>query len=393
MPQKITISGIIGLDVLAADIKKEIKGFKPTDELEVEVNSPGGSVFEGIEISNAIKTHKGNTTTIATSLTASMGSFIMMAGDTKKAHDDATFMIHNTSIFTWGDHRALRKTANVVESLTGMLSKAYAKQSETSIGEIQGLMDEETWLFGDEILKSGFVDEIIQTEKPEDKEEAVAFQKLVFLDHIKTLKEKENQNSEIDNLAAYFKGQSSAEIPAKTPTKEKTMDEKEFLALLGKTEGALEAHNKIVLHAGDKQNIAKLALSEFLASSESAKSEYDTAIETAKTEALTEIETGKMSVADAKFTGKILASSEYSEQTKNVGIEMFHGENDMKTFKLLVANEDMMNEKLKSMGVQQNQPEGTPAGGSPSQEQADKGQTMKSVDIIKAKLGNSNKVL
>lgn len=391
MAHKINISGIIGWDVLASDIKKEIRALSPTDDIEIEVNSPGGSVFEGIEISNAIKSHKGKTTTIATSLTASMGSYIMMAGDIKKAHDDASFMIHNASTLSFGDHRDLRKTADVVESLSGMLSKAYARQSGKPLDEIQGLMDAETWLFGDEILASGFVDEIIQTEKPEDKEEAVAFQKLVFLDCIEKLKKEEDKNkNDINNLEAYFKGQKSTR--PNQQTKEKTMEEKELLALLGKTEGALEAHQKIVLAAEKTMDFKALSLREILDSSESAKEEHDTAIEEAKTEASTEIDSTKMSIADAKFAGKILASSEYSEQTKNVGIEMFSGANDMKTFKLLVANEDMMNEKIKSLGVQQNQPDATPAGETPNERQAAIGTTKANAKILSDAINQKGQV-
>lgn len=360
---QLNISGVIGFDVLATDIKKEIKSFKPTDEIDIEINSPGGSVFEGIEISNAIKSHRGKTNIIITGLAASMGSFIAMSGDTIKAHDDATFMIHNASTIEIGDHREMRKTANVLESLTNMLSKSYVNKTGQSNSEIRALMDDETWLFGDEILNAGFIDEIIQTEKPEDKEEAVAFQKLVFNDSIKKVEEEKSSKNDLNNVAAYFKSQDQTGKQQSTPVKkDKVMEEKELLALLAKTEGALEAHQKIV--AEKESDFTKASLEDVLALSESAKAEYDTAIETTKADASTSIEAGKISKADAKFATTVMKS--YGSSVQAVATDFICGESDMKTLKMVVAIADESAEKFKSLQAQVNQPDATPAGDSPT---------------------------
>lgn len=396
MAQKINISGIIGWEVLASDIKKEFKSFKPNDEVDIEINSPGGSVFEGIEISNAIKNHKGKTNVVITGIAASMGSYIAMSGDTIKAHDDATFMIHNASTIEMGDHREMRKTANVLESLTNILSKSYTKQTGQSNSEIRGLMDSETWMFGDEILNAGFVDEIIQTEKPEEKEDAVAFQKLVFLDCIKQMKEEESSKNDLDKVAAYFKTQSPDSTSDKAPEKstqvkkDKIMDEKELLALLAKTEGAVEAHEKIV--AESKTDFEKASLEDVLALSESAKTEYDTAIETTKTEASKEIDSEKLTVADAKFIATIISSGNYGESVKSIGVDALCGESDLKTFKMVTAIADEQAEKIKSLQVQGDQPESTPGAGIPNQEQEDVGKTKANAQTLSDAINNSNKV-
>lgn len=393
---KLNISGIIGWDVLAADIKKEIKGFKPNDEIDIEINSPGGSVFDGIEISNAIKNHKGKTNVVITGLAASMGSYIAMSGDTIKAHDDATFMIHNASTIEWGDHRALRKTANVIESLTGLLSKAYTKQTGQANSEIRDLMNDETWLFGDEILNAGFVDELIETEKPESKEDAVAFYQLEFTDCVKKLKDEENSKNDLENVAAYFKNQTPDFPSDKTPEttnhvkKDKTMDEKELLALLAKHEGSLAAHEKIV--AESKALTESLNLADFLASSESAQKEYDVAIETTKTEASTEIESGKLSKADAKYIATVIASGSYGDSVKNVGVDALIGESDTKTFKMVVAIADEQAEKIKSLQVQGSQPGATPAADAPNQDQSDKGATQAAAESLKGSFTSTSKV-
>ena len=370
--------------------KKEIKSFKPTDEIDIEINSGGGSVFEGLEISNAIKSHKGKTTTIITGFAGSMGSYIALSGDTIKAHDDAVFMIHNVSVFAMGDHRDLRQAANTLESLTSMLSKAYSRKTGQSNSEIRSVMDDESWFYGDEILNAGFVDEIIQTEKPEDKEDAVAYQKLAFIDCIDRLKKEENSKNDLENVAAYFKNQTPDKPEKTNPVKQdKTMNEKELLALLAKHEGSLAAHEKIV--AESKTDFTKSSLKDVLALSESAKKEYDTAIETTKAEASTSIETGKISKADAKFAASVMKS--YGNSVQEVATDFICGDSDMKTLKMVVAISDENAEKFKSLQVQSGQPDATPGADAPNQKQEDDGKTKANAQVLSDRINQQGKVL
>lgn len=331
--KKVSISGIIGLDITSSDFKAEFKEFSPNDNVEIEINSPGGSVFQGIEISNVIKSHKGETTTIATSLTASMGSYIMMAGDIKKAFNDATFMIHNASAIAIGDHIALRKTANVIESLSNTLSKAYTNQTGKENSEIRSMMNAETWLFGDEILNAGFVDEIIESESPEEKEDAVAFQKLVFIDSIEKMKTEDKNAGEIDKLAAYFKEDSVKSEILKNPIPTKTKEE-------------------------------NMELSEFLAQNPTAKAEYDAAIALAKTEGKTELKTELKSIS-AKVL-PIVKSGEYMQRVTEAGFEAMSGERNLTSFIDLVALSDQISQKEKSDSVKDDQPEKTPSDSGPT---------------------------
>jgi ATP-dependent protease ClpP protease subunit len=390
---KIVISGTIGWDVLAADIKKEFADLKPNDEVDIEINSPGGSVFEGIEIANAIKAHKGKTNIIITSFAASMGSYIAMSGDSIKAYEDATFMIHNASTIEWGDHHVLRKAANVVESLTGLISKAYEKQTGQSNTEIRELMNNETWLFGDEILNAGFVDEIIEAEKPETKEEAVAFQKLVFQDCIKKMNDEEKTKTDLDKVAAYFENQTKSNSQPNQgkinqSQEEKKMNEKEFLAFLGKNPDALAAYEKII--AESKTEIENLSLSDYLEKSESGKTEYDAAIENAKADASTEIEAGKISKADAKFAAKVMQT--YGSSVQEVATDFICGESDIKTLKMVVAISDENKENIKSLQIQNGQPPATPATGISTKEQEKIGKTKANAQALSDAINNSNKV-
>jgi len=154
--------------ISAKEVKRQLD--EASGDIAIEISSPGGSVYQGVEIFNAIKKYdKGEVTTIIVSIAASMASYIALAGDTIKAYDNAVYMIHNASIYSWGDHRALRKDADLVESLSSLLAKAYVAKTGKTEKEIGDMLDAETYLFGDEILENGFIDEIITSNEEPDK--------------------------------------------------------------------------------------------------------------------------------------------------------------------------------------------------------------------------------
>lgn len=143
-------------------------------DITIEISSPGGSVYEGIAIFNAIKAYsKGEVTTVIVSLAASMASIIALAGDKIKAYDNSLYMIHNASMWAGGDAKELRKKADHLESITNMLAKNYISKSGKSEKEIIKLLDDETWFYGSEIMDAGFVDEIIASDAEIDSASAI----------------------------------------------------------------------------------------------------------------------------------------------------------------------------------------------------------------------------
>ncbi len=138
-------------------------------DITIEINSPGGSVMEGISIFNAIRAYdKGSVEVVITGLAASMSSYIALAGDSIKAYDNAVYMIHNASIISWGDARQLRKDADHVESLTKLLIKEYIAKTSKDEKAMKKLLDDETYFYGEDILANGFCDEIIDSGKEDD---------------------------------------------------------------------------------------------------------------------------------------------------------------------------------------------------------------------------------
>ena len=165
--KKITISGEIGWDYTSLSVKDSLRSANGSD-IELEIASPGGDVFDGIEIYNAIRDYKRDnpkSQIMATlkGLVASMASYIASnpAIDLVAAEDNAVYMIHNPWMLAMGDYREMVKQSAFLEGLAGILASAYVERTGKKETEIRSLMDSETWLFGSEMKDAGFVDEMV----------------------------------------------------------------------------------------------------------------------------------------------------------------------------------------------------------------------------------------
>jgi len=170
MAYKINISGEIGWDYTAQNIRDSLREASGED-LDIDIVTPGGSVFDGIEIYNAIRDYKKTNKKAQIlgtlkGLVASMGTYIASnsAFDLVAAEDNAVYMIHNPWAVTWGDYREAQTTADMLKGLADILSDAYAKKTKKSKADIRSMMDATTWIFGDDIKAQGFVDEIIPSD-------------------------------------------------------------------------------------------------------------------------------------------------------------------------------------------------------------------------------------
>ena len=199
----LAISGVIGWDVNAEDVRAFLDE-TPGEDIEVQISSPGGYVYPGLEIYNLLKNHDGRITIRLMGLAASMASYIAMVGDYIIAEDNAVFMIHNASGFAVGDHSTMRKAADVMEGLSNLLAKKYMDKTGKSLEDVKALMDAETFLFGDEIKKAGFVDEIAKTEKEKDKSTAVALATVAITDCRIKMKASEQEKEDLEKAAAFL---------------------------------------------------------------------------------------------------------------------------------------------------------------------------------------------
>jgi len=168
----ISISGVIGWDVTGQTIREALSKANG-EEIEIQLSSVGGLVFDGLEIFNLIKNYPGKKTARLMGVAASMGSYIPLAADRIIAEANAVMMIHNAWGFGMGTAEDLRAEAFILEGLSSILADAYVKKTGKNMVEIKAMMDAETWLFGQEMVDMGLVDEIIGAPDKTKKDDAV----------------------------------------------------------------------------------------------------------------------------------------------------------------------------------------------------------------------------
>ena len=131
------------------------------EDIEVEINSGGGSVFAGSEIYTALKSYKGNVIVKIVGLAASAASVIAMAGNKVMMSPTAQIMIHNVSSCAEGDYREMEHTAEILKNANDTIANAYRLKTGKTQEELLALMDKETWMTADKAKELGFVDEIM----------------------------------------------------------------------------------------------------------------------------------------------------------------------------------------------------------------------------------------
>ncbi|KWT72378.1 Prophage Clp protease-like protein [Hyphomicrobium sulfonivorans] len=135
-----------------------------TDEIVLNINSPGGDVFDGVAIYNDLLAHKASVVVRVTGLAASAASLIAMAGDEIEIAENAFFMIHNAWSIAVGDAREMTARAKLLKTIDGKLADTYASRTGQEIPTIKQQMDDETWLTAEDAVELGFADRLIDND-------------------------------------------------------------------------------------------------------------------------------------------------------------------------------------------------------------------------------------
>lgn len=131
----------------------------------VNVNSPGGDMFEGLAIYNLLREHDGEVTVRVLGLAASAASVIAMAGDQVQIARAAFFMIHNAWIVVAGNRNELRDYAKWLEPFDAAMADIYAVRTGEDAKAIEKLMDGETWIGGSDAVSRGFADDLLASDQ------------------------------------------------------------------------------------------------------------------------------------------------------------------------------------------------------------------------------------
>lgn len=138
----------------------------------VKINSPGGAVFDGFAIYNALAAEqmKGRHVRVSIDgLAASAASLIAMVGEETTMQANSFMMIHKAWTFAAGNADELRSTADILDSLDTQLAVTYAKRTGLTVDEITAMLTAETWFSAPEAVEKGFAQKFNEPQgAPED---------------------------------------------------------------------------------------------------------------------------------------------------------------------------------------------------------------------------------
>ncbi|HAF38249.1 MAG TPA: peptidase [Gammaproteobacteria bacterium] len=168
-PDTITIYDMIGADpwtgggFTAKRMNAALRSIGAKD-VTVQINSPGGDVFEGLAIYNELAQHKGAVNIEIMGIAASAASFIAMAGDDIKMGLGTFLMIHNAWGVVIGNRNDMTEAAAMLEKIDGAMMDIYEARTDLSRAEIEKYMNAETFFTASDAVEKGFADHV--TDKP-----------------------------------------------------------------------------------------------------------------------------------------------------------------------------------------------------------------------------------
>lgn len=157
---EVLIFDYIGFFGVEAEAFVREVGALDVDEITVRINSPGGSVFDGWAIYNALQSHPAKVTTIVEGLAASAASFIAQAGDRRIMRKASQMMIHNAWGVCQGPASDMREMADRLERLSATIAGIYASRSGGPQAPWIEAMNDETWFSPDEAVTAGLADAV-----------------------------------------------------------------------------------------------------------------------------------------------------------------------------------------------------------------------------------------
>lgn len=175
----ITMFDIIGEDwwtgggVTAKKVAAQLRaiGDRP---VEVQINSPGGDMFEGLAIYNVLREHPQPITVKVMGMAASAASIIAMAGDTVQIGAASFLMIHNCWVVAAGNRNDMQEVADYLAPFDRAMADVYAQRSGQKAADCAKWMDAETYMSGGDAISRGFADELLPADqvKVDDKAKA-----------------------------------------------------------------------------------------------------------------------------------------------------------------------------------------------------------------------------
>ena len=151
---------LVESETSANKFRTELSAHPDVKQINIYINSYGGSVFEGTAIYNQLKRHPAHKTVYVDGFACSIASVIAMAGDEVVMPRNALMMIHNMWMCISGNSAELRKAADDLDTINAAGRQAYLMKSGGKLDEARlvELMDAESWLTAEQCMEMGLAD-------------------------------------------------------------------------------------------------------------------------------------------------------------------------------------------------------------------------------------------
>lgn len=174
----ISIFDVVGRDywdegVTAKRIAGALRSLNGAD-VTVNINSPGGDMFEGLAIYNLLREYQGKVTVKVLGIAASAASIIAMAGDDIQIGRGAFLMIHNCWVVAMGNRHDFAELSDSLTPFDTAMADIYAARSGLDMATVQQLMDAESYIGGSDAVEKGLADGLLSADAVSDGDDSPA---------------------------------------------------------------------------------------------------------------------------------------------------------------------------------------------------------------------------
>jgi len=237
--------GMWGVD--AKSFIDEIKNIPNDTSVLLRINSPGGSVIDGLAIYDAINRMPQKVTSRIEGIAASMASVIALAADEVVMSENSLYMIHNVGGGVMGGSDDLRKAAELMDKMGDRLVSIYVSKTGQSEEQIRSWMDEETWFNSTEAKEAGFINLVEEPIKMAAKFDIKKYDyknKSIVENLFNNQKKEKNMEKEFENLKSFISEMFNKTAEAKEV---KILDNKEVSEKMSAIEESIEESSKAVI--------------------------------------------------------------------------------------------------------------------------------------------------
>ena len=148
-----------GMDYISPSMVRSFLDESAGEEIRVNINSPGGNLYEGVNIHDMLKSYSGKLTIHISGCAASAASIIAMARECYMS-PGSMMMIHNVSTMDYGNKFDKTKSADVLSMHDKAIVALYAAKTGLPEDDIMKMVNETTWLTAKDAVEKGFIDGI-----------------------------------------------------------------------------------------------------------------------------------------------------------------------------------------------------------------------------------------